>query len=233
MSEIAENIQRIQQAIREAAERVNRNPAGVTLIGVTKTLSAEVVNEALAAGLTHVGENRVQEAKAKFPLLAKPVTRHLIGHLQRNKVKDAVLLFDMIHSVDSLELAREINKRAADAGRVMDILLQVNVSGEETKFGMEEDKLPGTLQEIAGLSNIRARGLMTIAPLTDNPERVRPYFARLRELLETMKNRGFVGNGFDQLSMGMTGDFRVAVEEGATLVRIGTGIFGPRVYHHG
>ncbi len=219
-SDIAANVERVRERIARAAERAGRRPADVLLIGVSKTVEVERIRAAVAAGVTALGENRVQEAKAKVDALGRPAAWHLIGHLQTNKVKDALDLFDVIHSVDRLELARELDRRAAARGKVVDVLLQVNVAAEASKGGVGPDAVGESLDAIGKLAHLRVRGLMTIPPEAERPDDARPWFRRLRELAER--------HGLPELSMGMSGDFEVAVEEGATMVRVGTAIFGPR-----
>jgi pyridoxal phosphate enzyme (YggS family) len=210
----------VRERIARAAERAGRRPADVLLIGVSKTVEVERIRAAVAAGVTALGENRVQEAKAKVDELGRPAAWHLIGHLQTNKVKDALELFDVIHSVDRLELARELDRRAAARDKVVDALLQVNVAAEASKGGVGPEAVGEALDAIGKLAHLRVRGLMTIPPEAERPEDARPWFRRLRELAER--------HGLPELSMGMSGDFEVAVEEGATMVRVGTAIFGPR-----
>jgi pyridoxal phosphate enzyme (YggS family) len=217
---LAGNIANVRDRIARACERAGRNTSDVTLIAVSKAHPPSAVAEAQAAGLADFGENRVQEASAKIlELRADGVTPnwHLIGHLQRNKAAAAVGLFDIIHSVDSYRLAEAIAKNALASTRV---LLEVNTGGESSKFGVPPDEAPALAERIGRLHHVDLVGLMTVAPETDDPERVRPYFRRLREL------RGAIG--LSELSMGMTGDFEVAIEEGATFVRIGRAIFGAR-----
>ncbi len=207
MSEIAENVARIRARLGDR----------VTLVAVTKTVEPERIAEALAAGVTICGESKVQEAKAKIPLVSGRARWHFIGHLQTNKVRDAVELFEMIQSVDSVKLAVEIEKWAERLGKTMPVLLEVNVAGEASKFGMKPEDLPGALAELNKLSRVEVRGLMTIPPAGKDP---RPFFRKLRELRDA--------HGLPELSMGMSHDYEIAVEEGATMVRIGTGIFGER-----
>jgi len=190
------------------------------LIAVTKTVEPERVEQALAEGLTMLGESKVQEAKAKIPVVSSRARWHLIGHLQSNKAREAVTLFELIHSVDSLKLAVELNKWAERAGKTQAILLEVNVSGEASKFGLKPDMVESVLREINALPRLEMQGLMTIAPYTEDVREARPFFRRLRELRD--------GLGLRHLSMGMTHDFEIAIEEGATMVRIGTAIFGER-----
>jgi pyridoxal phosphate enzyme (YggS family) len=222
VSTIAERLEALRLRIAEACRRSGRSPEEVTLVAVAKGFPADTVREGAAAGLRHFGENRVQEAQAKLPLLADLSPRptwHMVGHLQSNKVKTALGLFDIIHSVDSLHLAEAISKRAPLPVRVP-VLLEVNVSGEAAKYGFSVEGLPAQAEAIRNLPGLDVRGLMTVAPLTEDPEQVRPVFRRLRGLAETL--------GLRELSMGMTDDFEVAVEEGATIVRIGRAIFGER-----
>jgi pyridoxal phosphate enzyme (YggS family) len=220
MLDIASNLERVRERLARAAERAGRRPDDVLLIAVSKTVDVERIRAAVAAGVTALGENRVQEAKGKIAELGRVAAWHLIGHLQTNKVKDALELFDVIHSLDRLELAREIERRAAARGQVVDALLQVNVAGEASKGGVGPDAVGETLDAIGKLAHVRVRGLMTIPPEVERAEDSRPWFRRLRELAER--------HGLRELSMGMSGDFEVALEEGATMVRVGTAVFGPR-----
>jgi pyridoxal phosphate enzyme (YggS family) len=223
---LAENLDSIQQRIRAACERAGRNPDSVTLLAVTKGQPPEVVNEAGKLGLTFLGENKIQEAKAKIPLSSGKLRWHFIGHLQTNKCRDAVELFEFIQSVDSLHLAQEISKRAEQAGKSIPILLEVNLAGEASKFGYRPDTLAAELNQINSLPRIAIHGLMTVPPWTSNAENVRPVFRQLRELKERAEQ--VLGAPLPHLSMGMSGDFEVAIQEGATIVRIGTSLFGPR-----
>jgi pyridoxal phosphate enzyme (YggS family) len=220
MLDISANLVRVRERIARAAERAGRRPADVLLIGVSKTVDVARIRAAVAAGVTALGENRVQEAKAKIAELGRPAAWHLIGHLQTNKVKDALELFDVIHSLDRLELAREMERRAAARGQVVETLLQVNIAAEPSKGGVGPDAVGESLGLIGKLAHLRVRGLMAIPPEVERAEDARPWFRRLRELAER--------HGLSELSMGMSGDFEVAVEEGATMVRVGTAIFGPR-----
>ncbi|HHV72695.1 MAG TPA: YggS family pyridoxal phosphate-dependent enzyme [Clostridia bacterium] len=226
VKDIKDNIKRIRQRIEQAALRSGRNPAEVELVAVTKNVPVERIELALKEGITIVGENRVQEALKKQPFLPDNVKWHLIGHLQRNKVKKVIGKFDLIHSLDSYPLALEINKQAIKLGQTVDVLIQVNVAGEESKFGISPEKLTDFILQLAELPALKIKGLMTIAPYTQNPETVRPVFRKLRELREEIAAQGIP---IEYLSMGMTNDFEVAIEEGANLVRIGTGIFGERI----
>lgn len=223
---LAENLAAVQQRIRAACQRAGRDPDSVLLLPVTKSQPPEVVNAAAALGLTVFGENKVQEAKAKIPLCSDRLRWHFIGHLQTNKCRDAVELFEMIQSVDSLHLARELNKRAEQAAKRIPVLIEVNVAGERSKFGYAPEALLAELPALNALPRLEIRGLMTVPPWSPDPEKVRPHFRRLRELKEQCER--ILGAPLPHLSMGMSGDFEVAIEEGATIVRIGTALFGPR-----
>ena len=224
-----QRLEKVRERIRQAAESSNRDADSVRLVAVSKTVAADIVREAIEAGVTVLGENYVQEARDKFKALVQyPVSWHFIGHLQSNKAKYAVRLFDLIHSVDSLKLARELDKQAAKVDKVQQILVQVNISGEDTKSGISADEAPGLIAEIGRLKNIAVKGLMTMPPYFYQPEKVRPFFAALRELRDRIKAQSLPNVSLEELSMGMTGDFEVAIKEGATLVRIGTAIFGER-----
>jgi pyridoxal phosphate enzyme (YggS family) len=224
---LPDNLISIQQRIRAACARVGRDAASVTLLAVSKTHPPETIQTAVNCGLLHFGENKIQEAKAKIPLCPGKARWQFIGHLQSNKVRDAVELFEMIQGVDSLGLAREISKRAEQAAKTVPILLEVNVAGEASKFGYQPARLLAELNELNALPKIEIHGLMAIPPFSPLPEKSRPYFQRLRELkIESEKILGF---SLPHLSMGMSGDFEVAIEEGATIVRIGTALFGERL----
>ncbi len=224
-----QRLEQIKQRIRQAAESCNRDADSVRLVTVSKTIAAEIVKEAIDAGVTILGENYVQEARDKFKALVQyPVSWHFIGHLQSNKAKYAVRLFDLIHSVDSLKLARELDKQAGKVDKIQQILLQVNISAEATKSGISTDEAPRLIAEISQLKNLSVKGLMTMPPYFYQPEKVQPFFAALRELRDQIKEQSLPNVSLDELSMGMTGVFEVAIKEGATLVRIGTAIFGER-----
>ncbi len=225
MDEIRERLEAVRRRIRVAAERSGRPASAVTLVAVSKTMPVEAIRMAIAAGATVLGENRVQEACDKIAALAGAAEWHLIGHLQTNKAKLAVGLFDRIHSLDSVRLAGELDRHAGEAGRRVRCLLQVNVGGEAQKNGASEDEVRPLLVAAARLPHIRVEGLMAIPPFLSDPEAIRPFFRRLRVLRDELAREGFA---LPDLSMGMTHDFEVAIEEGATLVRIGTAIFGPR-----
>ncbi|MEK6742404.1 MAG: YggS family pyridoxal phosphate-dependent enzyme [Nitrospirota bacterium] len=225
---VPENLKIVMDRIAFAAKRAGRDPSSVRLVVVTKTVDAARIREAVAAGAAILGENRVQEAKEKIEALGKIAGWHLIGHLQTNKAKYAVKLFDLIHSVDNLELAQEIDHQAAKIGKVQNVLIEVNIAGEASKAGMAVKEAPGLAAAVARLKNISIRGLMTMPPYSENPEESRPYFSVLRELAETIAKDSLPNVSMQELSMGMSGDFEVAIEEGATLVRVGTAIFGNR-----
>jgi pyridoxal phosphate enzyme (YggS family) len=220
------NLLKIRQRIEQSCGRAERNPDSITLLAVSKNQPPSAVEAAKGLGLTLFGESKVQEAKAKIPECSSRVHWHLIGHLQTNKCRDAVQLFEMIQSVDSLALAEEINKRAEQIGKNMPILLEVNVAAESSKYGYSPDKLLADLQKINQLSRLEIHGLMTVPPWSPDLEKVRPVFRSLREL--KLQCEEILGASLPQLSMGMTGDFEIAIEEGSTLIRIGTGLFGPR-----
>jgi len=226
--DIAANINKIREKINAAAARCQRSPDSIKLLAVTKTVSPVIIDKAIAAGLTEFGENYVQEAKEKIALIEHRVKWHMIGHLQTNKAKYVANLFDYIHSVDRIELAKEIDKRAGLTGRKINILIEINVSGEKSKNGIPPANAIGLIRDIAQLENISVKGLMTMAPYSDNPENSRPFFSELRKLQRKIVNEGITGVQMDELSMGMTDDFEIAIEEGATIVRIGRAIFGER-----
>ena len=227
---IADNIRSVEERILAACQRAGRPREDVTLICVTKTKPVEDLRQAYDAGQRVFGENRVQEIIEKFPRLPEDIQWHMIGHLQRNKVKYLMDRAVMIHSVDSAALAQTISKEAVKAGRVMDILLEVNAAGEESKFGLSYDRVLPLIREIAPLPGIHICGLMTVPPYTENPETSRVYFKKLRELSVDIARQSIDNVSMHTLSMGMTGDFEVAIEEGATHIRVGTAIFGARNY---
>ncbi len=225
---IRENVQFVRKKIAEACLRSGRDPEEVDLVAVTKTVDVEQINEAIEAGIRVVGENRVQEAWRKFQEVGKGVHWHIVGHLQTNKVKRVLQFADMIHSVDSVYLAREIQTQAEKLDRTVEILIQVNTSGEESKFGLEPEVTIGAIEEISAFSNLEIKGLMTIGAFLANPEDVRPWFKLLRDLKGRVNEQEIAGVEIGALSMGMTNDYEVAIEEGSTMVRIGTAIFGER-----
>jgi hypothetical protein len=227
--DIRHNLELITDRMEEAASISGRRGKDIKLVAVTKTVDTERIKEAAALGITCIGENRVQEISRKYDELKEcPLEWHMIGHLQRNKVKYIIDKVALIHSVDTVALAEEINKRALQTNRKADVLLQINVSGEDSKFGLCAGHIKRFIEQTEGFQNIHIRGLMTIAPYTDNPEEARPVFSKLREIFEKVRAEKYQGVDMDYLSMGMTGDYSVAIEEGANIVRIGTGIFGSR-----
>lgn len=228
MTSIRDNLMRILERMDQAARKVGRDPEGIKLVAVSKTVDIGRIREAIEAGVTSLGENYVQEAREKIQEIGHSIQWHMIGHLQSNKAKYAVALFDYIHSIDGVSLAREIDKRAAQKGKKVKGLVEVNVSGEESKFGVNMDQLMDLMHQVAGLSHISIEGLMTMPPYFDDPERARPYFVRLRELRDQIQEEGIEGIRMGELSMGMSGDFEAAIEEGATMIRVGTAIFGER-----
>ena len=226
MIDIAANLNDVRQRISAACARSGRQAASVTLVTVSKGHPAEVVRAAAELGLGVFGENRVQEARAKIGLCPGRLRWHLIGHLQSNKCRDAVHFFEMIQSVDSLTLAREINKWAEKSAKTMPALIEVNVAGESSKFGYAPERVLAELKELNALPKMELHGLMTVAPFTQDAEKVRPVFRRLRELKGQCED--VLGAPLPHLSMGMSGDFEVAVEEGATMIRLGSAVLGPR-----
>lgn len=224
--DLAENLDRVHRRIEAACERAGRSPETVTLVAVSKNHPAAAVDEAVRLGVGVFGENRVQEAKAKIPACSARARWHLIGHLQTNKARDAAQLFDMVESVDNLALAEELDRRAEQQAKTLPVLLQANIAAEATKFGYAPERLLAELEALNRLRHLEIHGLMTIAPWTMEPEKVRPVFRKLRELKGQCEQQ--LGAPLPHLSMGMSGDFEVAIEEGATLVRIGTALFGPR-----
>jgi len=226
MSGIARNLEAVRAAIAAVARRAGRDPGGMRLVAVSKTVDLERLREAAAAGQKLFGENYLQEAAAKIAALGPGLKWHLVGHLQTNKAKGAVELFDLIHAVDRLKLAQALEAAATRLGKVQDVLIQVNQGGEDTKSGVTPEAAPALVQVVARLPHLRILGLMSMPPWFPDPEEARPYFRALRELRDRL--RDLTGLPLAELSMGMSGDFEVAVEEGATLVRVGTAIFGGR-----
>lgn len=220
---VAENLKIVRERITDAASRANTDPEKITLIAVTKTVDSAVIREAIDAGITDIGENYVQDALGKFEDIGHAVRWHMIGHLQTNKVRQVVPVFDLIQSVDSITLANEIGKRSAAAGKTTQVLVEVNISGEESKFGVEPDDALALCEQIADINSIELCGMMGIAPFTGDASAIRRSFVNLRELWNKLpvENRKW-------LSMGMTSDFEIAIEEGSNMVRIGTAIFGAR-----
>ena len=228
---IQENIKLVEENIKQACEKVGRDVNEVTLIAVSKTKPYTAIEEALPTGVKDYGENKVQELCDKYEILPKDIKWHMIGHLQRNKVKYLVGKASLIHSVDSIRLAEQIEKEYAKADEIANILIEVNMAQEESKFGITSEETEQLVREIAKFPHIRIKGLMTIAPYTDNPESNRVYFRNMKKLSVDIENKNIDNVSMSVLSMGMTGDYQVAVEEGATLVRVGTGIFGERNYN--
>ena len=222
---IGENITLVQSRIKSAAKASGRDASAITLVCVTKQASALEAQNAVDCGLTDIGENRVRDAKGKQEALRGDIRWHMIGHLQTNKAKDAVRMFDLIHSVDSIKLAEAIDSSAAKIGKHQNILIQVNVSGEGSKFGLPLEEIDMFLDDISGFDNVRVMGLMTMAPFSDAPEDARPYFKRLKRLFDDISERTAGNAEMMLLSMGMSGDFEVAIEEGSNIVRIGSAIF--------
>src|SRR3989304_1655136 len=225
---ITENLNTVRERMAQAARRAGRNPEDVVLITASKGVDVERLNEGLSAGIRILGESKVQEAMPKLQALGNKAEWHFIGHLQSNKVKYVVGAFTLIHSVDSIELSEEINRRAEKMGMIQNILLEVNVSGEKGKFGVMPDNVIAITKVFSGLKHISLRGFMTVPPYSDDTEDARPYFNMLRELRDNAMHTGICTDDCRELSMGMSGDFEVAIEEGATMVRIGTAIFGVR-----
>ena len=228
---IQENIKLVEENIKKACEEVGRDVNEVTLIAVSKTKPYTAIEEAVPTGVKDYGENKVQELCDKYEILPKDIKWHMIGHLQRNKVKYLVGKASLIHSVDSIRLAEQIEKEYAKADEIANILIEVNMAQEESKFGITSEETEQLVREIAKFPHIRIKGLMTIAPYTDNPESNRVYFRNMKKLSVDIENKNIDNVSMSVLSMGMTGDYQVAVEEGATLVRVGTGIFGERNYN--
>ncbi len=228
--EIAVNLQKVRKNIEDACARTGRDPRKVQICAVSKLKPIEDLQAAMAAGQVLFGENYVQEIRDKYEVLGDSCTFHMIGHLQRNKVKYLMDKVKMIHSVDSIALAEQIEKEAAKHTMVMDVLLEVNVAKEDSKWGFSAEETLEAAKTIGALPHVRVRGLMTSAPYTENPESNREYFRKLKGLQESLADAGYDGVLADTLSMGMTGDYVVAVEEGSTMVRVGTGIFGERDY---
>jgi hypothetical protein len=225
MSEIKENVLKVMEKIEKVARKIGRDLNEIKLVAVSKTVETPRIKEAIEAGISILGENYIQEAQKKIEEIGRDVSWHFIGHLQSNKAKYAVRLFDMIHSIDSLPLADELNRRAEQANRVIKVMIEVNLSKEATKFGTDEEMVLNLAKRIQHLKHLSLEGLMTMPPYFDSPEMSRPYYIALRELKERMIKEGI---SMKELSMGMSNDFEIAIEEGATYVRVGTAIFGPR-----
>ncbi len=227
---VTENLKDVEAKIQAACDRAGRDRSEVTLIAVSKTKPVEMIKEAIDCGINVFGENKVQELVSKYEELDKGLEWHMIGHLQRNKVKMLPGRVKRIHSVDSIRLAEEIDKQFSNAGLIADILVEVNVAEEDSKFGIALDEVEEFLRKISQYSSIKVHGLMTIAPYVDDPEQNRTIFCDLRKKMVDINSKNIDNIYMDELSMGMTGDYEVAIEEGATYVRVGTGIFGSRIY---
>jgi hypothetical protein len=226
--DLKKRLDNVKDRINKTALKCGRDPESIHLVAVSKTIPANRVREAIMAGVTTLGENYVQEARNKFNVLGTfPVSWHFIGHLQSNKAKYAVRLFDLIHSVDSLKLARELNQQAKKVNKIQDVLIQINISKEPSKSGSDIENAANLIKDIVLFENLTVKGFMAMPPFFNNPEKARPYFTALRNLRDQIQ-KDFPGVDLNELSMGMTGDFEVAIEEGATFVRIGTAIFGER-----
>lgn len=226
---VKDRISTIMQEIHATAVNCGRDPQAIRLVAVAKTQPVEIVKKAIENGVTIIGENYIQEARAKYNALSgEPASWHFIGHLQTNKAKYAVRMFDLIHTVDSLKLAAELDKQAAKLGKRQPVLIQVNISQEASKSGASVENTLTLIRRIAAYEHVMVRGLMTMPPYYDEPEKARPYFSALNKLRETIDRESIPGVSMQTLSMGMSGDFKTAIEEGATLVRIGTAIFGAR-----
>lgn len=228
MTPIAQNLLEVRARIEAACRRAGRDVAELTLIAVTKTQPVAVIEEAIAHGVGHIGENRIQEAREKLPELDAPVTRHLIGTLQSNKARFVPELFDWVHSIDRLSVAQELGRRARAQDREINVLLQINVSGETTKHGASPDEATDLATQVGQIEGLRVRGLMTMAPFTDEVAIIRRSFRKLKMLFDELQVADIPGVTMEHLSMGMSHDFEVAIEEGATMLRIGSAIFGPR-----
>ena len=227
---IADNVKKIREGIQQAALQAGRDPSAVRLVAATKTVGPEQLRQAYEAGVRVFGENRLQEAQEKMPVVGPcpGLAWHFIGRMQRRKLKDIVGKFSLLHSVESVDQARNIDVQAEKIGIQQDILLEVNVAGEETKGGFACASMPEVMEQIARFPHVSVRGLMTLPPFSDNPEDARPYFSGLRQLRDSLAKQNFTHGGIEELSMGMSHDYQIAVEEGATMVRIGTAIFGKR-----
>lgn len=228
---ILENIKQVEENIIKSCEKVGRDPKEVTLIAVSKTKPYTAIEEALPSEVLDYGENKVQELTEKYEILPKDIRWHMIGHLQRNKVKYLVGKVELIHSVDSLRLANQIETEFAKKNEIANILIEVNMANEESKFGITSETTEQLVREISKLEHVRIKGLMTIAPYTDNPETNREYFRNMKKLSVDITEKNIDNVSMNVLSMGMTGDYQVAIEEGATMIRVGTGIFGERNYN--
>jgi hypothetical protein len=222
---VKENLQRLHERIARAADRAGRNPADIQLVVVTKTVEVDKIKEALDCGVRIIGESRIHEAAEKQPHIGRSVQWHMVGHLQSRKARQGVELFDMVQSVESISTARALQKRCAEAGLTMPILIEINTSGEEQKYGIQPEQAQEFIREVTEMDRLRIRGLMTMAAFVPDPEAARPSFRRLRQLAEMLRQEHIERAGLEILSMGMSNDFEVAIQEGATMLRIGTAIF--------
>lgn len=228
MVDVAANYRKINDRIGEAAQKAGRNPREVKLLAAAKSQSVELIRAAIAAGVRLIGENYVQEAETKRQVISEVGEWHMIGHLQRNKVKAALNTFDLIQSLDSVALALELDKEGRRSRRTVRTLIEVNLGDEQSKSGIGRDKVTELVKRVSELSHLRVEGLMTVPPFKESPDEIRPYFCALKELQMELQGRRIPNASFNELSMGMTHDYPIAVEEGATIVRIGTALFGPR-----
>ncbi len=231
MNSISDNIQRCREKMAVSAEKTGRRLEDITLVAVSKTVPPARINEAIGAGIRIIGENKVQEAQQKFDEVDE-VNWHMVGHLQTNKVKYALKIFDLIQSVDTYHLAEEINKRAEKDGKKVPVLIEVNTSGEESKYGCNPEEAEDLVFRVSQLPSVEVKGLMTIGLFSEDPALVRPCFIKLREIFENLKTQNIPNAKIDTISMGMSADFDLAIEEGSNMVRIGTAIFGPRRYEN-
>lgn len=227
---VKDNLLKVQENIENAAVRSGRSKDDITLVAVTKTVDVDIINEAIKLGIDNIGENKVQEINRKYEAIENQVNWHMIGHLQTNKVKYIIDKVALIHSLDKMSLAKEIDKRAKSSNIVKDVLIQVNVANEETKYGLKKEEVIPFVESILELENIRIKGLMTMAPFAENPEEVRFVFKDLRKLGYEIENRRYENVEMKYFSMGMTNDYEVAIEEGSNIVRVGTALFGKRIY---
>jgi hypothetical protein len=228
MTQIKENLEKVRNRMDGAARRTGRKPEDITLVAVTKTYPAETIKQGIEAGIGIIGENRVQEAVQKYPQIGSGIEWHLIGHLQSNKAKKAVEIFSLIQSIDSVNLAREVGRRAGEIGKLQNILLEVNTSEEPQKYGFPTADVVKAVNELKDVTGIKVLGLMTVGPLTDDVEKVRKAFRKLRTVFDEISGMVFSNVEMKHLSMGMSGDFEIAIEQGSNMVRIGSAIFGAR-----
>ncbi len=228
MQEMRRNLEQIRLNVASACRRTGRDPGEVVLVAVTKTCPVAAIEQAISLGIGIVGENRVQEASEKYRHIGDKVEWHLIGHLQSNKARKAVEMFSLIHSIDSVELAAEVGRRALQQGKVQDVLLEVNTSGEPQKYGFAPQVVGGGIRKIGAIGGVRVLGLMTVGPLTDDDDRIRGTFRMLRTLFEQIRDQALPNIEMKHLSMGMSGDYQIAIEEGSTMIRVGSAIFGAR-----